>query len=67
MLDQEFILSVSKLALCTVYIYTIVIIDCPIAVGAESPHKFLMCRQPRNVIQTSIVRFRKERNCVINL
>jgi hypothetical protein len=27
--------------------------DCPIAVGVENPHKFWMCRQPRNVRQTN--------------
>jgi hypothetical protein len=28
-----------------------IINDCPIAVGVENPHKFWMCRQPRNVRQ----------------
>jgi hypothetical protein len=31
----------------------VIINDCPIAVGVENPHKFWMCRQPRNVRQTS--------------
>jgi hypothetical protein len=33
--------------------YRVVMNDCPIAVGVENPHKFWMCRQPRNVRQTS--------------
>jgi hypothetical protein len=33
--------------------YRIIINDCPIAVGVENPHKFGMCRQLRNVRQTS--------------
>jgi hypothetical protein len=43
---------------CSVYnylIYGIILIinNCPIAVGVENPHKFWMCRQPRDVRQTS--------------
>jgi hypothetical protein len=33
--------------------YRVIINDCPIAAGVENPHKFWMCRQPRNVRQTS--------------
>jgi hypothetical protein len=32
-----------------VYLYRVIINECPIAVGVENPHKFWMCRQPRNV------------------
>jgi hypothetical protein len=28
--------------------YSVIINDCPIAVGVKNPHKFWMCRQPRN-------------------
>jgi hypothetical protein len=31
----------------------VIINDCPIAVCVENPHKFWMCRQRRNVRQTS--------------
>jgi hypothetical protein len=34
-------------------IYRVIINDCPIVVGVEKPHKFWMCRQSRNVRQTS--------------
>jgi superfamily II DNA/RNA helicase len=35
------------------HLYRVIINDCPIVVGVENPHKFLMCRQSRNVRQTS--------------
>jgi hypothetical protein len=34
-------------------LYGVITNDCPIAVGVENPRKFRMCRQPRNVRQTS--------------
>jgi hypothetical protein len=34
-------------------LYRVIINDCPIAVVVENPHKFLMCRQSRNVRQTT--------------
>jgi hypothetical protein len=36
-----------------IILYRVIINDCPIIVGVENPHKCWMCRQPRNVGQTS--------------
>jgi uncharacterized membrane protein len=36
-----------------VFKYRVIINYCTIVVGVENPHKFWMCRQPRNVRQTS--------------
>jgi hypothetical protein len=37
--------------------YRVIINDCPIAVAVENPHKFWMCRQPRNTGQTIVYFF----------
>jgi hypothetical protein len=47
-MNQNYYLRVIKKIL-----YRVIINDCPIAVGVENPRKFWMCRQPRNVRQTT--------------
>jgi hypothetical protein len=42
--------AVKSLVLSNEYcLYRVIINDCAIVVGVKNPHKFWMCRQPRNV------------------